>query len=54
MATWQNHVVRFGIQFILAMTGFMIRTRKGNLLWSEVNGLFIQRGVLAMLAAESG
>ena len=51
--TVRSHAARFGIQFISAMTGFMVRTRKGNLLRPVVNGLFIQRDHFAMLAAEN-
>ena len=50
--TLRCHAARFGIQFILAMTGFIVRTRKGNSLRLEVNGLFVQQNDFAMLAAE--
>ncbi|HXR47288.1 MAG TPA: hypothetical protein VN784_07590 [Candidatus Limnocylindrales bacterium] len=51
--TLRCHAAHFGIQFILAMTGFMVRTRKGNSLRPEVNGLFVQWADLAILAAEN-
>lgn len=43
----------FGMHFILAMTGFIFRTRKGNPLRPVVNGLFIKWDDFAILAAEN-
>jgi hypothetical protein len=51
--TLRCHAAHFGVQFILAMTGFMVRTRKGNPLRPAVNGLFIQQDDFAMLAAKN-
>jgi len=51
--TLRCHAAHFGVQFILAMTSFIVRTRKGNPLRPVVNGLFIQQDDFAMLTAEN-
>ena len=50
--TWRCQVARFGIQCVLAMINFIVRTRQCNPLGPGVNGIFIQPDDLLMLAVE--
>jgi hypothetical protein len=47
--TWRCQAARFGIQFILAMINFIVRTRQCNPLPPMVNAIFIQPDDLLML-----
>jgi hypothetical protein len=49
--TWRCQAARVGIQFILAMIRFIVRTRQCNPLPPVVNGIFIPRNVRTMLVA---
>jgi hypothetical protein len=48
--TWRCQAARFGIQFILAMIRFILRTRQCNPRPPMVNGIFIRPDDLLMLA----
>ena len=50
---WRNQAARFGRQFILAMTGFIVRTRQFNLVRPVVNGILVRQDILAMLVVEN-